>query len=100
MKYKVEWTFLAKDSYFEEIEFIHLKWNLSEVLKFEELVISELFRLSSSPTLGKQQSNNQYSFVISKQTTLFYRINEEFKSIELLLFWNNLKNPTDLTKLL
>lgn len=45
MKYKVEWTFLAKDSYFEEIEFIHLKWNLSEVLKFEELVISELFRL-------------------------------------------------------
>ena len=100
MKYKVEWTFLAKDSYFEEIEFLHLKWNLSEVLKFEKLVISELSRLSLNPTIGKQQSNNQYSFVISKQTTLFYRVNEEFKSIELLLFWNNLKNPTELTKLL
>ncbi len=42
----------------------------------------------------------KYSLVISKQTTLFYRINENSNSVEFLLFWNNSKNPDDLVRLL
>jgi hypothetical protein len=38
MRYKLDWTFLAEDSYFEEMEFILLKWNIKEVIKFENLV--------------------------------------------------------------
>ena len=38
--------------------------------------------------------------IIDKLTTLFYRVNEKSHSIELILFWNNLKNPNDLLKLL
>ncbi len=100
MNYKIDWTFSALNSYDEEIDFIYLKWNLKEVLKFEKLVTFELERLSRNPTLGILRVENNYSLILSKQTTLFYRINNNALSIELLLFWNNLKNPQDLTKLL
>jgi len=100
MNYKIDWTFSALNSYEEEIDFIYLKWNLKEVLKFEKLVIIELERLSKNPTLGILKSENIYTFILSKQTTLFYRINSNALSIELLLFWNNQKNPQDLIKLL
>ncbi|MDY0090946.1 MAG: type II toxin-antitoxin system RelE/ParE family toxin [Flavobacteriaceae bacterium] len=99
MSYRIDWTFSAQNSYFEEIEFIYLKWNVKEVVKFEELIADELKRLKQNPAIGKL-SNNIYSLTISKQTTLYYRINDKSKSIELILFWNNLKNPEDLEKLL
>ena len=58
MNYKIDWTFSALNSYEEEIDFIYLKWNLKEVLKFEKLVILELERLSKNPTLGILKSEN------------------------------------------
>lgn len=100
MSYQIDWTFSALNSYYGEIEFIYLKWNQKEVLKFEKLVEKELERLSKNPTLGKMNFKNNYSITISKQTTLIYRINDNAKSIELLLFWNNSKNPEELNKLL
>lgn len=100
MIFKIDWTFSALSSYYEEIEFIYLKWNQKEVLKFEKLVENEIERLSKNPTLGKMNFKNNYSIIISKQTTLIYRINDNAKSIELLLFWNNSKNPEELNKLL
>lgn len=100
MIFKIDWTFSALSSYYEEIEFIYLKWNQKEVLKFEKLVENEIERLSKNSTLGKMNFKNNYSITISKQTALFYRINDNAKSIELLLFWNNSKNPEELNKLL
>lgn len=100
MNYKIEWTFLAEDSYIEEIEFVLLKWNEREVIKFENLVIKELKRISLNPKIGKLKKSAIYSLVISKQTTIFYRIIDESVSIEILLFWNNQKKPNDLAKLL
>ncbi|WP_396211687.1 hypothetical protein [Flavobacterium sp.] len=70
MRYKLDWTFLAEDSYFEEMEFILLKWNIKEVIKFENLVSIELKRLLENPTIGKFEEG-KYSLLISKQTTLF-----------------------------
>jgi plasmid stabilization system protein ParE len=98
MRYKLDWTFLAEDSYFEEMEFILLKWNIKEVIKFENLVSIELKRLLENPTIGKFEEG-KYSLLISKQTTLFYKIKEKKETIELLLFWNNQKNPDELKKL-
>ncbi len=98
MNYLVEWTFLSRNSYFQEIDFIHLKWNEKEVNRFEFLVETELKRLSKNPNLGINYKDNIYSLHISKQTTLYYRIIND--TIELLLFWNNSKNPDDLMKLL
>jgi plasmid stabilization system protein ParE len=100
MIYKTIWALTAKNSYHEEIEFIFSKWNLKEVNKFTDLVESELNRLSINPVMGNFKYENVYSLVISKQTTIYYKVNMEKCVIEIIVFWNNLKNPDDLIKLL
>ena len=40
------------------------------------------------------------SFVISKQTTIYFDVFEDIQTIELLLFWNNKDNPKELENFL
>ncbi len=84
----------------EENTFILSKWNEIEVQKFNDLVEENLERLANNPKIGRLNSFfNVYYLVISKQTTLYYNFDETNKTIELYLFWNNLKNPDQLLKL-
>lgn len=101
MSCTIIWQPTALNTYVEEVEFIFLKWNYKEVQKFQDLVIENLERLSQNPEIGIfNEKLKAYSLVLSKQTTLFYSINSNAEIIELNLFWNNLKKPDDLTKLL
>lgn len=101
MIYKVEWKAIAIESYFNEIDFILSKWNDVEVQKFEDLVYDFLAILSKTPEIGIFNSkNNCFSLVISKQTTLYYKIIEDKFQIDLILFWNNKQNTIHLNKLL
>ena len=100
MNYLIIWEDLAEQSFIEEANFILTKWNLKEVDKFEILVENELKRLSNNAIIGNFKYKNVYSLIISKQTTIYYRVNKEKCVIEIIVFWNNLKNPDDLIKLL
>lgn len=101
MNFIIEWQPTAKNTFAQEIDFIFLKWNFKEVQKFIELVDENLKRLSKNPEIGIYDNELEiYSLVLSKQTTLYYNFNPSSKIIELITFWNNLKNPDDLTKLL
>ena len=91
MGYSIHWVPLAIDTYLEEINFIYLKWNQNEVDKFVVLVDENLKRLSVNPLIG-QIHKNVYKIVLSKQTSLFYKIIEDEKKIELVYFWNNKKD--------
>ena len=97
----IYWSFLSKITFSEEIYFILRKWNQTEVDKFSELVYDSLEKLSKNPKIGIFNSKfNCFSIVISKQTTLFYKILESEKKVALILFWNNKQNPTYLKKML
>lgn len=101
MSCTIIWQPTALNTYVEEVEFVFLKWNFKEVQKFQDLVIENLERLSKNPEIVI--FNNEfkvYSLVLSKQTTLYYNFNSNTKIIDLYAFWNNLRNPDDLTKLL
>ena len=101
MSYTIIWQPTALNTYVEEIDFVFFKWNFKEVEKFQILVEANLERLAKKPTIGIYKKELKlYMLVLSKQTTLFYSINSIAKIIELNLFWNNSKNPDDLTKLL
>ena len=80
-----------QDFNIEEIDFIYLKWNQKEVDDFVMLVDENLKRLSINPLIG-QIHKNVYKLVISKQTSLFYKIIEKDKKVELVYFWNNKKD--------
>jgi hypothetical protein len=97
--FEIYWQRLSEITFSEEMTFIFSKWNQFEVDKFSFLVHKNLDRLATNPFLGKP-INSVYKIVISKQTTLYYKVSESDKRIDLLVFWNNLKNPADLIKLL
>lgn len=101
MSYKIIWQPNSEMTYYEEADFILRKWNGKEVYKFQSLVFDNIDRIIENPYIGKFEILLKiYMIVISKQTTLYYNINEKDRIINLLLFWNNSKNPADLTKLL
>lgn len=101
MSINVTWTTLAKITYYEEIEFIDLKWNLREVEKFILLVEDFVLRMSTGIVVGKAYTNsNINSVVISEQTTVFYRHYPDRNEISLLLFWNNQKDTKTLKRIL
>lgn len=101
MSIEVSWTTLAKLTYYEEIDFINLKWNLQEIEKFVLLVEDFVKRMSTGIVVGKSYPNNNIkSIVISKQTTVFYREYPTKNEISLLLFWNNQKDITALKRVL
>jgi len=101
MIYKIEWKPIATFTYFEEIDLILSKWNEVEVQKFENLVYNFLVTISKTPEIGIFNSkNNCFSLVISKQTTLYYKIIDDKSQIDLILFWNNKQNLMQLKKLL
>lgn len=101
MSYILTWESSALNTYFEEIDFVLLKWNTKEVEKFKNLVDENLERLVKNPEIGIFNFKYKiYSLVISKQTTLYYHFNSITNQIELIVFWNNLRNPDDLIKLL
>ncbi|CAA0234354.1 conserved hypothetical protein [Tenacibaculum maritimum] len=101
MSVKITWTTLAKLSYYEEIDFINLKWNIQEVEKFVLLVEDFVESMSTGIRIGKiYPNNNIHSIVVSKQTTVFYREYPDKNEISLLLFWNNQKDSKTLKRLL
>jgi len=98
---EVKWSSLAEITLVEEIDFILKKWNLVEAGKFVLLVYDFLESLAQNPEIGIFNSKfNCHTIVISKQTTLYYRILKSDKKVELILFWNNKQNPNQLKKLL
>ena len=101
MSYSLIWQPNSESTYYEEIDFIFLKWNSQEVQKFQDLVEENLERLCLNPKIGIYRNDlKMYSIVVSMQTTLYYSFNVVSEVIELHLFWNNSKSLTDLTKLL
>lgn len=99
--FEVKWSTLAEITLDNEIDFILRKWNLVEADKFVSLVYDHLESLTKNPEIGIYNPKyDSFSIVISKQTTLYYRILESEKKVALILFWNNKQNPIHLNKLL
>ena len=100
MDFEIYWTSLAELSYAEEIEFIFKKWNGAEVSEFVILVENFISQLTQYPYLGKKVSQHKvHCFVVSKQTSIYYKVYPDLQRIDLLLFHNNKRYPGNLSKL-
>lgn len=67
--YQVNWTILAEESYSKELEFIYLKWNTKEVIKFMTLVNNIVDKLQSGIIDGHISKKNKF------KTTRFVKTN-------------------------
>ena len=76
--FKIYWKSLAEITFSQEMIFILSKWNQKEVDKFAFLVDENLSRIVQNPFIG-QPIKSIYKVVISKQTTLYYKVIESDK---------------------
>lgn len=100
MNFKIKTSRIAYISLEENIKDIEKRWNKKEVNEFKLKVNDILNLLEKSPyTFMKWEFNEEIRKVkVSNFITLFYSING--KIIELLLFWNEKRNPNKLNNLL
>jgi plasmid stabilization system protein ParE len=92
--FEIHWSIVAEETFAEEGYFILRKWNTDEVEKFSALVYDFIDSLSKNPTIGVFiHKHNAYPIVISKQTTLYYRIFEDKNQINLVLILEQQEKP-------
>jgi plasmid stabilization system protein ParE len=85
---QIRWTPEAKISYFNILDYLQTKWGTNEIKNFVEKTNFVLHQIDKNPKMFKQsKSKNIRIGLISKQTSLFYRIKKS--EIELLTFWDN-----------
>ena len=82
------WSPQAKRDYWQNIDYLELKWSIQDVLNFIEKVDYTVQLIAKNNTLFTTTNyKSVHKVVITKQITLYYRITST--NIELLRFWNN-----------
>lgn len=94
---QIKWNKLAKEDYYNNIDYLLSKWSEKEAQHFIEEVDEVIFILRH----GKVDfQETDYPGIrrcaIRSQITLFYKILDR-QSIELLRFWNNNQDEKKLT---
>lgn len=94
---QITWNLLAKEDYYNNIDYLLLKWSEREAQDFIDLVDEVLFILKQGK-IDFQETNYPTirRCVIREQITLFYKIIDN-QHVELLRFWNNNQDDKKLT---
>jgi plasmid stabilization system protein ParE len=85
----VLWNKLARQDYFENIDYLIQNWSFKEAQKFigkvsdvESILVKGGIDFQNTDRIGIKRC------VLIRQITLFYKVNSN-NTIELLRFWNN-----------
>ena len=91
---KILWTISAQKSFDQIIEFLQEEWSLNSAIKFVQKTNNLIETLKEQPKIGRPEKvkNDLRSFVLSRQTTVFYRI-KSIVVIILLKFFDTRQNP-------
>lgn len=93
----IEWSEMAKNDYFENIDYLEREWPQSVVNEFIANS-NHVLNLISKGNISFKATNykNVFEAVIVKQITLFYSV--EIDKIILHRFWNNFKDHRPFSK--
>jgi plasmid stabilization system protein ParE len=93
---KINWTSRAWLTYEANIEYLQKEWTAKEVSNFVQSTDKKIASLSNHPAIGKPR-NKKYPHirftVIHKRVALIYKHKPLKNEIDLLVFWNNYRNP-------
>lgn len=97
MALNVRWTPESEETFSAIINYLEQKWTEKEIRKFAQKTQKIILQISRNPKLFKASGKEEIRrAVITKQTSLFYHIDEVLNLITLLAFWDNRRNPDDL----
>jgi len=92
----IHWSPRADETYGEILDYLSKERGLQSTIKFMDEVEHTIELISKFPQMFEASPShpNIRKGFITKHTTLFYEIKDD--TIELLVFWNNRRNPNDL----
>lgn len=92
----IQWSLDAKEDYWDNIEYLEKEWTITDAINFTSTVEALLKQLQTDTVTFKTTNyKDTYQVPVVKQVTLFYKI--EHNQIILLRFWNNYKDPQNLS---
>lgn len=97
---KVFLSELAENKLLKLSDYILENWNLKTRDKFIEKLTEKIKQISLQPESCPQSSEFKglYKCVVTKQTTLYYRISIELNEIEIITIFDTRQNPNKLKK--
>jgi hypothetical protein len=92
MSLAVFWTDDATDTFDSIVSLIESKWSSKEVADFVNHTNKIIALITHQPLMYKASINNNVrQAVITKQTSMFYEVYQDFVTI--LFFWDNRQEP-------
>ena len=91
--YKLSWSDEALNNLKGIINYLEFNWTNREIKKFAQLLEKQLKRIKENPLLfaESEKSNGLRRSVLSKQTTIYYRVNNN--EIRIISLFDNRQNP-------
>jgi len=92
---KIKWTPSARITYIKTLAYLEEHWTDNEVNAFAQKVSEVLDLICESPFMYQQSKSykNVRKGFITKHNALYYKIRPRKKELELLMFWDNRKDP-------
>ena len=99
MKREIIFSKKAEKSLIDLLEYLELKWSVKVRDKFISKLDKSIYLIQNDPEVfpKSQLNKNQYRYVLSKQTTIYYRYNS--KQIRVLAFFDTRQNSTKINKI-
>ena len=94
--YKLVWSEEALRNLKGIIEYLEKRWTNREIKKFAQLLDKQLELIRENPFLfaTSEKSNELRRSVLSRQTTLYYRIKD--CEVQIITLFDNRQNPNKL----
>jgi plasmid stabilization system protein ParE len=92
---KVIWTPEAKESFDLNVDFLLRDWGVQVTSEFMDRLDDVILKIQSNPQLYPAIAKDIHRCVVVKQISLYYRI-VSLQQVDLLVFWNNFKDPETL----
>lgn len=89
---KIIWTPEATESFNSNVDFLLQEWGAQVASDFMDRVEDVVTKIQSNPKLYTPIAHEVHRCVVVRQISLYYRIVSTHQ-VDLLVFWNNFKDP-------
>ncbi len=98
MGYNVIWSDEAESSFQQVIDDLLFRWSEREAINFINRTEEIISNVSKSPYLFRAYYKDPAirHGILHKNTTMFYKVMEDSKTIRIMLFWATRTNPNKL----
>jgi len=91
---KITYSLVAQEEYIEVMYYLADKFGEEKAIKFEEDFLSNLKQLQNFPSsFGSFYKTNKRKFMVNRNVTVIFQINEITETVEILNFWLNRSDP-------